>query len=123
MKTTARYFSQVLVVERRRVFRRVDGEALLRADLLDERDARLDRAVAEARRLGEDQHARLLRLSGEGDARGRQHEQRHDEETAEHRGEPGHDPDGLVWRTAVRYCDAATPEPMHSDVAFNRCDG
>ena len=82
------------------------------AELLDRGDAGLDGAVAEAGRLGEDEHARLLRLSGEGDARRRQHEQRHDEETAEHRGEPGHDPDGLVWRTRCAMDDAATPEPI-----------
>jgi hypothetical protein len=89
---------QVRVGERGGVLGRVDGDLLLLTELLDRGDAGLDRGVAEARGLGEDEDARRGRLALGRGARRRQ-EERECSEGVEQR--ESHDGAGLIGRMAA----------------------
>src|SRR5204862_8037293 len=61
-KDDGRVTRQVLLIERGRVLRRIDHQSFLEAELANCGDSVWNRAMTKCGRLGEDEHARLLRV-------------------------------------------------------------
>src|SRR2546423_8375086 len=108
---------QVLLRKDAGILRRIDCKPILLSELLYCGDAVGDRAVTKSRRLGEDEHARLLRVCRDGD-RDRGEERERDDES-------GHGTRERWETTATGVRQSAAPfgmwvPPLHARIGLTR---